>query len=152
MSERPSIDQVIERIGLLKGLDPKVSELHGGLTNQNYLVEADGAKYVVRIPGVATELLAVDRVNERENAAAAATTGVSPRILEYLPDLSVMVLEYIDGKTMSGEESPGRRHGRAHGRVAPATACGSAVPSGLQHVPAGRVLPDDRRAARRADP
>jgi thiamine kinase-like enzyme len=104
MSERPSIDQVIERIGLLKGLDPKLSELHGGLTNQNYLVEADGAKYVVRIPGMATELLAVDRVNERENAAAAATTGVSPRILEYLPDLSVMVLEYIDGKTMSGED------------------------------------------------
>ena len=53
---------------------------------------------------MATELLAVDRVNERENAAAAATTGVSPRILEYLPDLSVMVLEYIDGKTMSGED------------------------------------------------
>ena len=65
MSQGPSIEQVIERIELLKGLDPKVSELHGGLTNQNYLVEADGAKYVVRIPGVATELLAVDRVNER---------------------------------------------------------------------------------------
>jgi len=29
---------------------------------------------------------------------------VSPRVLEYLPDVSVMVLEYIDGKTMSGAD------------------------------------------------
>jgi thiamine kinase-like enzyme len=104
MSDRPSIDQVVERVALWKGLDPKVSELSGGLTNQNFLVEAEGTKYVVRIPGAATELLAVDRVNERENAEAAATTGVSPRIVEYLPDLSVMVLEFIDGKTMSGAD------------------------------------------------
>jgi thiamine kinase-like enzyme len=100
---------VLERVSLWNGLEPTVSELHGGLTNQNFLVEAGGTKYVVRIPGASTELLAVDRVNERENATAASTTGVSPRILEYLPDLSVMVLEFIDGKTMSsaGLREPG---------------------------------------------
>jgi thiamine kinase-like enzyme len=102
MAERTSIDQVVERVTLWQGKDPQISELSGGLTNRNYLVEADGTRYVVRIPGAATELLAVDRENERRNAEAAATTGVSPRILEYLPDVSVMVLEYIDGQTMSG--------------------------------------------------
>ncbi len=104
MGDRPSIDQVVERVSLWRGKDPKVSSLSGGLTNQNYLVEADGTRYVVRIPGAATELLAVDRENERFNAEAASSTGVSPRILEYLPDVSVMVLEYIDGQTMSGAD------------------------------------------------
>ena len=71
----------------------------GGLTNQNYLVEAEERSTSCGSPECSTELLAVDRVNERHNAAAAATTGViSPRILEYLPDWSVMVLEYIDGR------------------------------------------------------
>lgn len=104
MAERPAIHQFIERVRLWKGREPTVSPLSGGLTNENFLVEVDGTRYVVRIPGVATELLAVDRGNERHNAEAAATTGVSPRVLEYLPDLSVMVLEFIDGQTMSGEQ------------------------------------------------
>ena len=104
MGDRPSIEQVVERVSLWRGEDPEVSSLSGGLTNQNYLVEADGTRYVVRIPGTATELLAVDRENERFNAEAASSTGVSPRILEYLQDVSVMVLEYIEGKTMSGAD------------------------------------------------
>src|SRR5207253_1672654 len=47
--------------------------------------------------------LSVDRANERHNAEAAATTGVSPRIVEYLDDVSVMVLEFVEGETMSGQ-------------------------------------------------
>jgi thiamine kinase-like enzyme len=97
------IEQVIERVQVWRGLDVTTAPLSGGLTNQNFLVDADGARFVVRIPGPSTELLAVDRVNERHNADAAATTGVSPRIVEYLEDVSVMVLDYIDGETMSGE-------------------------------------------------
>jgi thiamine kinase-like enzyme len=103
VKDSPAIGQVVERVALWRGTDVTVSPLSGGLTNTNYLVEADGAKYVVRIPGRSTELLAVDRENERHNAEAAATTGVSPRILEYVPELNVMVVEFIDGETMSGE-------------------------------------------------
>jgi thiamine kinase-like enzyme len=104
MAERVSIEQVVDRGSLWRGTASTVSELSGGLTNRNYLVEAGGTRYVVRIPGAATELLAIDRENERFNAEAAATTGVSPRVLEYLPDVSVMVLEYIEGRTMSGAD------------------------------------------------
>jgi thiamine kinase-like enzyme len=99
-----TIHHVLDRVSLWRGREVRVSELSGGLTNTNHLVEADGDRYVVRIPGTSTELLAVDRVNERHNAAAAATTGVSPRILEVLEDVDVMVLEYIDGATMSAEK------------------------------------------------
>ena len=98
-----TIDEVVARIGSWRGRDVSAAELSGGLTNTNHLVTVDGERYVVRIPGRSTELLAVDRVNERHNAAAAATTGVSPRIVEVLEDLDVIVIEYIDGTTMSGE-------------------------------------------------
>ena len=98
----PSIDEVVGRVSVWAGLDVEVSPLSGGLTNQNYLVRTEEAAFVVRIPGASTELLAVDRRNERHNAEAAATTGASPRIVEYLPDVSVMVLEFIEGETMTG--------------------------------------------------
>jgi thiamine kinase-like enzyme len=98
-----TIDEVVDRVSLWRGREVAVSPLSGGLTNVNYLVEADGARYVVRIPGASTELLAVDRANERHNQEAAATTGVAPRLLEYLDDVRVMVLEFVPGTTMSGE-------------------------------------------------
>jgi thiamine kinase-like enzyme len=99
-----TIDEVLERVSLWRDAeDVRASPLSGGLTNANHLVEADGARYVVRIPGARTELLAVDRRNERHNAEAASTTGVSPRVLEYLDDANVMVLEFIEGETMTGE-------------------------------------------------
>jgi thiamine kinase-like enzyme len=98
-----TIEDVLERSSNLRGREVRVSELSGGLTNTNYLLEAGDDRYVARIPGRSTELLAVDRRNERHNAAAAATTGVSPRIVEVLEDLDVMIIEYIEGTTMSAE-------------------------------------------------
>lgn len=108
----PSIDQVIARISLWADRDVTVSDLSGGLTNANYLVRAGDDRYVVRIPGRSTELLAVDRANERHNAEAAATTGVAPPILEYLDDLNVMVLAFVDGQTMSAEALRTRENAR----------------------------------------
>ena len=96
-----SIDEVLGRIEAWRGREVSATELSGGLTNTNHLVTVDGERYVVRIPGRSTELLAVDRENERHNAAAAATTGVAPAIVEVLEDLDVMVIEYVDGTTMS---------------------------------------------------
>jgi thiamine kinase-like enzyme len=98
-----TIDEVLGRISVWRGRETTVSELSGGLTNTNYVVDAEGERYVVRIPGASTQLLAVDRANERHNAAAASTTGVSPRIVEVLEDVDVMVIAYVDGTTMSSE-------------------------------------------------
>jgi thiamine kinase-like enzyme len=98
-----SIDEVLGRVEAWHGREVAATELSGGLTNANHLVTVDGERYVVRIPGRSTELLAVDRENERHNAAAAATTGVSPAIVEVIQDLDVMVIQYVDGTTMSSE-------------------------------------------------
>jgi thiamine kinase-like enzyme len=98
-----TIEEVLARVASWRGRELAVSELSGGLTNTNYLVDVEGERYVVRIPGASTELLAVDRENERHNAVAASTTGVSPRIVEVLEDLDVMVIEFVEGTTMSSE-------------------------------------------------
>jgi thiamine kinase-like enzyme len=94
------VDEAVSRVSLWKGKDLKVSPLSGGLTNENYLVEAAGARYVMRIPGQSTELLSIDRANEVHNTKAAASTGIGPRVLEHVPGLDVLVLEFIPGPTM----------------------------------------------------
>ena len=95
------VDEAASRVSIWKGKDVKVSPLSGGLTNENYLVEAGGERYVMRIPGRSTELLSIDRANEVFNTKAAASTGVGPQVIEHLPGLDVLVLEFIEGTTMS---------------------------------------------------
>ncbi len=91
-------------MSLWRGQAVHVSPLSGGLTNENYLVEAhDGERYVMRVPGQSTELLSIDRKNEVFNTKAAAATGIGPRVLEHVPELDAMVLEFIPGPTMSAE-------------------------------------------------
>ena len=106
MSTRPrapaTIEDVIGSVALWQGHSVKATPLPGGLTNSNFVVEVDQCKYVVRIPGEVTELLAVDRHNELHNTRVAAAVGVGPKVVEYVPHLQAMVLEFIEAKTMSG--------------------------------------------------
>jgi thiamine kinase-like enzyme len=94
-------EDAVGRVALWRGKDVMISPLSGGLTNENYLVEAGGERYVMRIPGTSTELLAIDRANEVYNARAAASTGIGPAVLEQIPQLDIMILEFIPGATMS---------------------------------------------------
>ena len=96
-----TIDTVIAQIPDWRGRDVRAQPLAGGLTNTNYRVEVDGTPYVVRIPGQSTELLSINREYEYHNTLAAAETGVGARIVHYLPEGSVMVLEFIQGPTMT---------------------------------------------------
>src|SRR5256714_959912 len=91
------------RVSLGRGRAVAISILSGGLTNENYLVECDGRRYVMRLPGQSTELLSIDRENEVYNTKAAATTGIGPQVLEHVAGLDVMVLEFIPGPTMSAK-------------------------------------------------
>jgi thiamine kinase-like enzyme len=97
------IDEAVENVLLWKGRPVKVSQLSGGLTNENYVVEDGDRRYVLRLAGRSTELLSIDRANEVFNTTAAASTGIGPRPLEYVPGLGVLVLEFIEGPTMSAK-------------------------------------------------
>jgi thiamine kinase-like enzyme len=96
-----SIEAVVQKIEAWQGKAVTIHPLSGGLTNTNYRLEVEGVAYVVRIPGASTELLAVDRRNEIHNSKAAAQAGVGPQVPYTLPEDNVMVLEFIQGKTMS---------------------------------------------------
>lgn len=102
-------EEAIEELPAWQGKDKQISPLHGGLTNTNYVVEVEGMRYFVRLPGESTELLAVDRDNEYFNTRAAAETGIGPKVIDHLPQYNIMVLEFIDGETMSNEklQAPG---------------------------------------------
>ncbi len=97
----PVIDEVISRVLNWKGKSISIQPIVGGLTNSNYKVLVDGKPYFVRVPGEKTELLAVDRRNEYFNSLAAAQAGVGPQVHYYVPEYQAMVLEYLDGVTMS---------------------------------------------------
>ena len=106
MAHTPTIDDVIERSRLFRGRDVTTSPLSGGHVNSAHVVQVGETRYVVRIPGLAGGLLALDRENERHDTAAAATTGVSPRLVEYFDDWQVMVLEYVEGETLTDATIP----------------------------------------------
>ena len=95
------IDEVVAKISDWQGKKVSVQPLSGGLTNTNFKVEVDGVPHFVRVPGESTELLAIDRNNEYHNTKAAAEAGVSPKVLYHLPEYNVMVIEFLNGKTMS---------------------------------------------------
>lgn len=95
------IEEVVTKIPDWNDKQISISPLSGGLTNSNFRVEVDGTPYFVRVPGASTELLAVNRENEYHNSKAAYEAGVGPKVLYHLPEYSVMVLEFLNGQTMS---------------------------------------------------
>lgn len=97
----PTIEDVIGALKPWQGKHVETEKLSGGLTNTNFKVTVDGMPYFVRIPGESTDLLAIDRRNEHLNAQAAAESGVGPKIIYHLPECNVMILEFLNGRTMS---------------------------------------------------
>ena len=95
------IEEVVDKIPEWEDKKISIAPLSGGLTNSNFKVEVDGNPYFVRVPGESTELLAINRENEYHNSKAAFEAGVGPKVLYHLPEYSVMVLEFLNGRTMS---------------------------------------------------
>jgi thiamine kinase-like enzyme len=93
------IEDVVTRLWPGRGI--RIEPIAAGLTNQNFRVEVVGAPFFVRLPGQSTDLLAVDRANELHNTRAAAATGVGPKVVDHDPASGALVLEWIDGRTMS---------------------------------------------------
>jgi thiamine kinase-like enzyme len=81
-----------------------VSELAGGLTNTNYKVATPDGAFVVRVSAKDAGLLAIDRENEYLNTVAAADAGVGAAVIDYLPEQSLLVLEFIEGTTQTSED------------------------------------------------
>jgi thiamine kinase-like enzyme len=98
-----SLEAVLEAVVQLRNPD-SVEPLPGGLTNTNYKVLAGGDAYVVRISDKDAGLLAIDRVNELHNTLSAAEAGIGPAVVAALPELHALVLEFLDGRTLTPDD------------------------------------------------
>jgi thiamine kinase-like enzyme len=81
-----------------------VEELAGGLTNTNYKVVTPEGAFVVRVSAKDAGLLAIDRENEYLNTVAAADAGVGAAVVDYVPEQSLLVLEFIEGTTQTSAD------------------------------------------------
>jgi thiamine kinase-like enzyme len=96
------LDLVLERLwpGRRLGAVP----LAGGITNTNFVVEVDGQRYVVRLPGADTELLGIDRESELVAGRLAADLGVGPEIVATDRESGAVVARFLDGRHMAPAE------------------------------------------------
>jgi thiamine kinase-like enzyme len=96
-------EALLDRIPVLQGLSRTVRELPGGLTNQNLHVTTAGLDVVVRVFRGDAALLGIDRDAEHDNSRAAAAAGVGAPVIDYRPDLGVLVIGYLTGTTLQNE-------------------------------------------------
>lgn len=103
MTQIAEIASSIARVPWLAGRnDLKVARL-AGLTNLNYLIEADLDRFVLRVPGEGTAEY-IDRGLEEVAAKSAAEAGVNAEVLLFDKTDGLMVTRFIEGSiTMSAE-------------------------------------------------
>ncbi len=78
----------------------KIQTIDGGLTNQNFLIEENNKKYVVRLGDDIPEHL-ISRSNELIVSKAASNAGISPKVIYHSE--GILVLDYIECTTLSAE-------------------------------------------------
>ncbi|MGH3158554.1 MAG: phosphotransferase [Streptosporangiaceae bacterium] len=95
---------LLDRAPSLAGSPRHVHPLDGGLTNRNYKVTTPDGTFVARVFATGTELLAINRDDEHHNTAVAAAAGAGPPVVDYLPGDGVLVIGYIEGRTLRNED------------------------------------------------
>jgi len=109
------LNQVLDRVpALLRRTS--VEDLAGGLTNRNLKVTTPDGVYVVRMSSSDASLLGIDRDAEHVNTAAAAVAGVGAEVVDYRPDLGLLVVTFLPGVALSNESftDPGVMARSAH--------------------------------------
>jgi thiamine kinase-like enzyme len=87
----------------LAGSPRSVQRLDGGLTNRNYKVSTPAGTFVARV-FCRGGLLAINRDHEYRNTAAAAAAGAAAPVIEYRPEAGVLVIGYIEGRTLTNAD------------------------------------------------
>jgi thiamine kinase-like enzyme len=80
-----------------------ISILNGGLTNSNYRVDTKTNSYVMRVSDNSTSLLGIDRENEKINTERAWQAGVGAEVIYSLPKENVLIINWIEAKTLHAE-------------------------------------------------
>jgi len=78
-----------------KGLDVRITQLSGGITNKLYRVQSEKGDYTVRIYGDKTDLF-INRDYEAQAIQEMAKIGVCSNMIKYMPEIGVTIVEFID--------------------------------------------------------
>jgi len=81
-----------------------IEPLEHGITNSNYVIDLGDERFVVRLPGQNSELLGIDRTNERRCGDLAAAVGVGPEVIDIDAATGCMVFRFIDGRAVPADE------------------------------------------------
>lgn len=95
------LETVFDRIPLLAGRPRSMVDLPGGLTNRNVKVTTPQGVYVARCSDRNGDALGIDRDAEYRNSRAAQAAGVGAPVCDYRPDLGVLVIGFLEGRTLT---------------------------------------------------
>lgn len=98
------LDALLDQLPALAGRERRIEDLAGGLTNRNVKITTSDAVYVARCSGSASDLLAIDRDDEYVNSMAAERAGVGAPVIDYRPDLGILLIGYLDGVTLTAAD------------------------------------------------
>ena len=87
-------DIVCELLPDWKGLDIKISQLSGGITNKLYRIQSQAGDFTVRIYGDQTELF-INREFEAQTIREMAKIGVGSNLVKFMPEIGVTIVEFI---------------------------------------------------------
>jgi thiamine kinase-like enzyme len=101
-----NLQELIAGIEEWDGCAITVEVLTGGLANLNYVVRVDGEPFVVKLITQSMDDfgLMIPIRHLLANTVAAGRVGVGARAIRTLPEIPAVVLEHIDGKTLSTED------------------------------------------------
>ncbi len=76
-----------------------------GLTNQNYIVNQDNKKYVIRISKDGSKSLGIDRNAEMKAMSVAAKLGIGAELLCHSIDQGYMITAYMEGEKWTDDDT-----------------------------------------------
>jgi thiamine kinase-like enzyme len=86
-----------------KGIDVRITELSGGITNKLYRIRSEKGDYTVRIYGDKTDLF-INRDDEAQAIREMAKIGVGSKMIKYMPEIGVTIVEFIgDSMVLTNE-------------------------------------------------
>ena len=100
------VDEVLARVAMFEDTrEASARVLSGGLTNTNYLLEADGDAFVVRVSTANTAILGIDRAREAAALRRASEAGIAPETVAFLLPEGHSVTRFLtDAKPFTSDE------------------------------------------------
>lgn len=81
-----------------------IAPLHGGLTNENFLLTVDDARYVLRLNSLDDLVWNINRAAEHVIHTQAAAAGMSEAVVHVDDELGYRITQYRPGKTLSQKD------------------------------------------------